>query len=62
MEKCTECGGSGECQLCHGTGLVKINPHPSPEYTKTDGSGTSKCLVCKGTGVCFACKRSGRKK
>ena len=40
---CKACGGSGECQSCHGAG--KIN---NVQCTNCNGSG--KCPRCNGTG------------
>lgn len=61
MAKCVECGGSGVCPLCDGTGRITINPHPSKPYKINDGSGTSKCYLCNGTGKCSDCNGTGRK-
>ena len=60
MAKCNECGGSGVCSMCDGTGRIDINPHPSPQYVVTDGSGTSTCYVCGGSGKCPDCHGTGR--
>lgn len=60
MKICPDCHGDTCCPLCDGTGYIKINPHPSNPYVKTDGSGTSKCYECNGTGKCSTCGGSGR--
>lgn len=60
MARCSECNGSGVCSLCDGTGRITINPHPSPQYSIGDGSGTSRCYLCNGSGKCPDCGGTGR--
>ena len=61
MAICKDCGGSGVCSFCEGTGRIKINMHPSPANVIGDGSGTSRCYVCGGSGKCPDCGGTGRK-
>ena len=42
--RCSECGGTGECPICFGTGTnVALN------------SDQEKCPHCHGTGICLTC-------
>ena len=59
MAKCPTCDGTGDCPVCGGEGELRINPHPSPAFEKTDGSGTSKCYLCMGKRYCPDCKGTG---
>ena len=43
MTRCYECGGTGECPSCHGTGVGL----------------TQKCIICRGSGACQACNPGG---
>lgn len=43
MSSCYECGGTGECPSCHGTGVGL----------------TQKCIICRGAGACQACNPGG---
>ena len=43
-EECTQCGGSGECDDCNGTGR----------------SGVNNCPYCGGSKDCGVCGGSGR--
>lgn len=60
MAVCPDCGGSGKCSCCDGTGVTKDNVYPSLPYLRRDGSGTSTCVVCNGSGKCIDCNGSGR--
>jgi hypothetical protein len=45
--RCSECGGSGECPRCFGTGKnVALN------------SDQERCPHCKGTGICPTCNEA----
>ena len=45
--RCTECGGTGECPRCFGTGKsVALN------------SDKEKCPHCNGTGICPTCSEA----
>lgn len=44
---CTSCGGTGDCEFCHGTG--------QPTY-----SGETVCGFCRGTGNCQQCRGKGK--
>ncbi len=43
MPGCYACGGTGECPICHGSGLTL----------------TSKCVACDGKGGCSQCNPNG---
>ena len=43
--RCSDCGGSGECRECSGTG---VNVHLN--------EAEPKCRNCNGTGVCPTCQ------
>ena len=45
--RCSECGGSGECPRCFGSGRnVALN------------SDEDKCPYCHGTGICPSCSET----
>ncbi len=46
VKRCLDCGGTGECSKCFGTGVnTALN------------SGQQKCSYCAGTGNCPTCRR-----
>ena len=46
--RCSDCGGTGECQQCFGTGRnTALN------------SDEDKCPNCNGTGQCPTCSEDG---
>ena len=48
---CTECSGSGACDLCDGYGTL-------PDSSPNAGDGTD-CGICTGDGVCVDCGGTG---
>ena len=52
---CSDCGGSGDCSMCNGTG--KTN---SQSYYTGGGTLEYNCAVCKGRKTCGTCRGTGR--
>jgi len=52
--RCLECGGTGLCRACRGTGLS--GEDGSPAETR---SAREHCSACDGSGVCPACHGMG---
>lgn len=49
---CPDCGGTGRCKYCRGSGLFNYYYRQSPNTT-------SACTFCVGTGVCTRCTGRG---
>lgn len=48
FDVCPECGGSGDCSTCYGSGLnVAFN------------SSQKRCPQCGGSGKCIMCRDAG---
>ena len=57
-EKCTICNGSGKCDACFGTGILRYEDSREiiyDEYTNEP----KKCASCSGTGICSRCHGTG---
>ncbi|GEM_PF-2716414 len=52
--RCQECGGTGVCRSCNGTGIGGYSESPSPAPRVRDN-----CLACGGSGVCPTCHGMG---
>lgn len=50
---CPECGHSGHCKWCRGSGLYNY-------YSRQDPKMHSTCNFCNGTGICSTCDGSGK--
>ena len=50
---CHSCNGTGECQHCHGVGVVEYDG----QYNTPDGY--MKCPICHGTKRCNVCQGTG---
>jgi DnaJ-class molecular chaperone len=59
MAECTFCEGSGDCNLCGGTGNAKeYIAHPDPFHVNPE-TGDVECPGCDGSGQCENCEGSG---
>ncbi len=63
MRPCARCSGTGQCSICKGSGIRRINAEiyslkgPVPAHEKTPPQYKEvKCETCRGTGKCLKCE------
>ena len=56
-KECNACKGTGVCDMCYGTGIVR--KENTMEIVYDDKGNPKKCIHCEGTGRCMYCNGLG---